>query len=226
MPGDPGADGDPGVPPVEIEVKLAVHDSAAIRALLDQPDPSRLAGFVPDGGLTVTELVDLYLDTAVGGGALRATGLRARLRVSGDGVVLAVKGRSEMTSEGVTTRMELEAPATADLDPTRWPASPARTLVMDTIEGARLVEIAALRQRRHVRRIRRGATQVELSLDELAALEGAGGVLGTRVEVEAELKAGSAADLSDLARALATVHGLGPPLGSKLEFALTARTER
>jgi inorganic triphosphatase YgiF len=146
--------------------------------------------------------------------------------VSARGVVLAVKGRSELTPEGVTSRMELQAPATPDLDPGRWPSSSARTLVVDTIGEARLVEIAALRQRRHVRIVGRGAARVELSLDELSALEGGGGVLGTRVEVEAELKAGSASDLADLAMALAAVDGLGPPLGSKLEFALAARIER
>jgi inorganic triphosphatase YgiF len=122
--------------------------------------------------------------------------------------------------------MELEAPATPALDPAAWPPSRAKALVLDTIGSARLVEVAALRQRRHVRMLRNGSTSVELSLDELSALEGAGGVLATRVELEAELKEGPARDLAPLARALATVAGLGPPLGSKLEFALLARAER
>ena len=213
-------------PPVEIEVKLAAHDTAAIRALLDRPNPERLAGFVADGPLTVDEIVDVYLDTASGTGALRAAGLRARLRVSRHGVVLAVKGRADVGTDGVATRMELEAPATADLEPTTWPASPARSLVIDTIGQAPLVEIAALRQRRHVRLVRNGDTVAELSLDELTALEAGGGVLDTRIELEAELKAGSAATLGDLAKALASVDGLGPPLGSKLEFALAARAGR
>ena len=213
-------------PPVEIEVKLAAHDTAAIRALLDHPSPERLAGFTAEGPVTVDEIVDLYLDTASGTGALRAAGLRARLRVSRRGVVLAVKGRADVAADGVATRMELEAPATADLDPARWPASRARTLVIETVGGAPLVEIAALRQRRHVRLVRNGETTVELSLDELTALEAGGGVLDTRIELEAELKAGSAASLGALARALASVDGLGPPLGSKLEFALAARAGR
>lgn len=213
-------------PPIEIEVKLAVHDSAAIRALLDEPDPGRLAGFTAHDALTVDEIVDLYLDTSAGDGVLRAAGMRARLRVSSRGVVLAVKGRASMSSDGVTTRMELEAPATADLDLAHWPPSPARTLVMETVGGAALIEIAALRQRRHLRTVRRGPALVELSLDELAALEGGGGVVATRVELEAELRSGDVGALGELARALATVEGLGPPLGSKLEFALSARAER
>jgi inorganic triphosphatase YgiF len=211
---------------VEVEVKLAVHDTTAIRALLDDPDPSRLAGFVAATPIVVGELVDLYLDTSVGGGALRAAGLRARLRVSGHDVVLAVKGRATVSDDGVATRMELEAPATADLEPGRWPASPARTLILDTVGDAALVEIAALRQRRHVRVLRRGGTRVELSLDELSALEGGGGVVATRVELEAELKAGDPAELGELGQALGRLHGIGPALGSKLEFALSARTER
>lgn len=129
-------------------------------------------------------------------------------------------------SHGVTTRMELEAPATPDLDPVAWPPSPARGLVMDAIGSEQLIEIAALRQRRHVRMISNGETAVELSLDELSALEAAGGVLATRVELEAELKRGPAEPLLALARALSNVAGLGPPLGSKLEFALSARSER
>lgn len=140
--------------------------------------------------------------------------------------MLTVKGRSSALTDGVTTRMELESPATPDLDPAAWPDSPARALVMDTIADGRLVEIAALRQRRHVRMLRNASTSVELSLDELSALEAAGGVLATRVELEAELKSGPAEPLLGLARALSNVAGLGPPLGSKLEFALSARSER
>lgn len=217
---------EPGGEPVEIEVKRAVHDSAPIRALLADPDPGRLAGFEADGPPTLDEIVDRYLDTAAGDGVLRAAGLRARLRISGRGVSLTVKGRAEVTPDGLTTRMELEAPATADLDPGRWPASPARQLLIDAVGNAPLDEIAALRQRRQVRPLRKGATVVELSLDELEALEAGGGVLETRVELEAELKTGPASDLVDLAAAIAAVDGLGPALGSKLEFALAARTGR
>ena len=122
--------------------------------------------------------------------------------------------------------MELEAPATPDLDPQRWPPSPARSAVEQLIEGARLIEIAAVRQQRHVRNVRRGGTVVELSLDQLTALAADGAALATRMELEAELKAGPASALEELARALAVVHGLGPPLGSKLEFALAVRRER
>jgi len=194
--------------------------------MVAQPDPDRLAGFVADGEGRIDEIVDLYLDTSASDGRLRAAGLRARLRVSSAGVVLAVKGRSSLGADLVTTRMELEAPATADLDPRAWPPSAARTLIAETVGDDVLVETAALRQRRHVRLLRRDDTRVELSVDELTALEADGSTLGKRVELEAELKAGSADLLAELARALAHLEGVGPPLGSKLEFALSARTER
>lgn len=170
--------------------------------------------------------MDRYLDTAVGDGALRAAGLRARLRISPDGVVLAVKGRAAVSPGGVATRMELEAAASDDHDPARWPASPAKELVVSTIAGAQLIEIAAVRQERQVRLVRRGETVIELSLDQLTALGADGGALATRLELEAELKQGPAAALEELARALESVDGLAPPLGSKLEFALAARAER
>jgi len=210
------------VEPVEIEVKLAVLRSAAGRALIEGP-PLTLAGFTPDGPARVETVTDRYLDTALETGALRAAGLRARLRQDAvGGVVLTVKGRGIVDANGVTSRMELEGPATADLDPATWPRSAARTRVVETAGDASFVEIAAVRQRRHVRRFRRGEAVVELSLDELDALDGEA-VLDSRLELEAELKAGPAAALADLAAALARVDGLGPAAGSKLEFALLAR---
>jgi inorganic triphosphatase YgiF len=214
-------DSGPGTP-VEIEAKLAVLHAAPIRALIDQPDPARLAGFAADGPERTDEILDRYLDTEPGGGALRTAGLRARLRIGAAGVVLAVKGRSSAAPDGLTTRKELEAPAVNDLDPVRWPPSEPRGLVMATVGDAPLVEVAALRQRRYVRLVRRAGTVVELSLDELVAVHGAT-ELASRVELEAELKAGSAEDLAELVAALRTLEGVGPPLGSKLDFALGAR---
>lgn len=146
--------------------------------------------------------------------------MRARLRVAGRSVVLTVK-RTGAETEGVTTRVELEAPATRSLDPRRWADSPARTALLEATGGAPLIEIARLRQRRYTRLIRRGATTVELSLDALAALDG-GRVVGRRHELEAELKAGDAAALMELAEALRGTRGIGPALGSKLRFTLEA----
>jgi len=207
--------------PVEIEVKLAVLHPDTGRALIEAPPPT-LAGFTPDGPARDETVTDRYLDTALDTGALRAAGLRARLRLGPAGVVLTVKGRGIVDADGVTSRMELEGPATLDLAPRGWPASRARTLLVETAGDSPLVEIAAIRQRRRIRLLRRGDARVELSLDELAALDGES-VLASRTELEAELKAGPATALAELANALSGIDGLGPAAGSKLEFALLAR---
>jgi triphosphatase len=213
------------VEPVEIEIKLSVTRPEVGRALVDSPSPGTLAGFAADGAVHEQVVTDRYLDTALDTGALRAAFLRARLRSNGTTVVLTVKGRGSVAPDGVTTRMELEGPATAVLDPAAWPPSAARDLLLDRTGGLPLEEIAALRQRRRIRLLRRGEAAVELSLDELAALAGET-VLATRLELEAELKAGPAAALGDLAAALASIDGLAPAIGSKLEFAIGARRSR
>jgi triphosphatase len=208
--------------PVEIEVKLSVTNADAARALVDAPTAAQLAGFAADGEVREQVVTDRYVDTALGTGALRAAGLRARLRSRGTSVVLTVKGRGSMAPDGVTTRLELDGPATAVIDPANWPPSPARDLLLEHTDGHPLVEIAALRQRRRVRLLRRGDSVIELSLDELFALAG-DDVLASRFELEAELKSGPAAALSDLTAALADIDGLAPAMGSKLEFAIAAR---
>jgi inorganic triphosphatase YgiF len=168
--------------------------------------------------------VDRYLDTDRGEGRLALALIRARLRLAGRSVVLTVK-RTGVEADGVTTRVELEGPATRSLDPRRWPDSAARSALLEETGGAPLIEIARLRQRRFTRLVRRGATTVELSLDALAALDG-GRVAGRRHELEAELKAGDASALADLADALRGARGIGPALGSKLRFTLEAGLAR
>jgi inorganic triphosphatase YgiF len=204
---------------VEVEVKLAVTDPAALRRLIEVPTPARLGGFEAAGPVTLDELVDRYFDTATG--LLALAGARARLRDNGREVVVAVKHHG-IDDGPVTARQEVEGPATTDHDPGAWPDSPARRLVEALSAGQPLVEIASLRQRRLVRRLRRAGTEVELSLDALEALDGED-IVGTRWELEAELKAGDTAALHELAAALQALDGVGPPLGSKLGFAIGAR---
>jgi inorganic triphosphatase YgiF len=207
--------------PVEVEVKFGVAFPEHVRHLLERPDAAALAGFVPAGPLRMIVVVDRYMDTAVVGGSLYLAGVRARLRITDVGVVLTVKRRGTLDT-GITTRTEIEAPATAVLDPIAWPASDARTVLLETAAGEQLAEIAALRQRRLVRDVERGSTRVELSLDEMDALDGEA-VVDRRVELEAELKAGPVEALQDLAAALQEIEGVGPPQGSKLDFALGSR---
>jgi inorganic triphosphatase YgiF len=214
------ADGPPAEP-VEVEVKLSVARPRVVGRLIRHPDPDLLAGFHPAGEAHLVRVTDRYLDTAQVNGRLAAGLVRARLRRHGRGVTLTVK-RPGVEAAGVTTRVELEAPANRALAPDRWPASAARTVVLDIAGGASLGEIALLRQHRLTRVFRRGGTRVEVSLDRLDALDG-GRVADRRYELEAELLAGDAAALAELAGALGRVVGVAPALGSKLGFALAAR---
>jgi inorganic triphosphatase YgiF len=210
-----------GTEPEEIELKLTVADPAVVARLIRHPPADGIAGFMPAGPVRTITSVDRYLDTASADGALRAGGLRARLREQDGLVILAVK--ASLARDGaVSRRIELQGPATVDLDPAAWPPSDARSRLLAVIGDRTLVEIAALRQRRLQRDFGRGATTVEISLDEMTALDGLR-VLAHRVEVEAELLAGGAALLHDLAAAMSALPGVGPATESKLAFALAAR---
>ncbi len=206
--------------PTEIEVKLGVTRPVLVRRLITDADPRRLAGFHAAGEPHLVAIVDRYIDTDLYEGRLELAAMRARLRVEGRSVSLTVK-RSGTQEFGVTTRVELEGPATSSLDARRWPDSAARTALLAATDGEQLVEIARLRQRRFTRLLRRAATTVEISLDALAALDGRL-VVARRHELEAELVEGNPADLGELAAALSRVDGIEPPLGSKRRFALDA----
>jgi inorganic triphosphatase YgiF len=207
---------------VEVEVKYAVDDPALIRTLVELPQPGLLAGFEGSGAVRQVEVLDRYLDTAAG--ALDAVLARARLRESRGRVELTFKRQGIVGDGGVTTRVELEAPATPDLEPARWPESAARSELVAVAGGGPLVETARLRQRRLVRDLVRGETRVELSLDHLEALDGEA-VVATRWELEAELKAGRQEDLAELANALAVLPGLRLATESKRLFALLSVAE-
>lgn len=206
--------------PLEVEVKLSVSPPEAARRRILDPRPDRLAGFAAAGEAHVVTVLDRYLDTDAVDGRLETSGLRARLRAVESTVTLTVK-RSGAVDRSVTTRVELEGAATSALDPAAWPDSAARAALLEALGDGRLREIGRLRQRRLTRLLRRDATIVELSLDELEALDG-DHVAGRRFELEAELVAGDANDLADLAEALRAIPGVGDPRGSKLRFALDA----
>jgi inorganic triphosphatase YgiF len=208
--------------PLEIEFKFGIDDPAAISRLIADPPPGGLAGFLPSGPSARTTEVDRYMDTAAPVGLLFAAGLRARLRAGERGVILAVKQRG-VVDGSVTTRVELEGAATPDLDPGAWPESTARRRLVETIGEQPLVEVAAVRQRRLKRHFRRGPVEVELSLDEMEALDG-DEIVGSRCEFEVELVAGPAAALEELAGALRELPGVMEAIESKLTFALSSRS--
>jgi hypothetical protein len=208
----------PGDEPLEVEVKLSVEDPEPIARLIDAPVPERLAGFEAAGPTHLDVVVDRYLDTD--DGALEAAGARIRLRDSGRGVTATLKRRG-IVEDGVTTRVELEGPATPSLDPAAWPESAARRALEEIVGRSRLVETARLRQRRQVRDVSRAGTRVELSLDHLEALDGEA-VVATRWELEAELKAGDREALAELSNALQVLPGVSLAAESKRLFAMLA----
>jgi inorganic triphosphatase YgiF len=212
-----GASAPPAGEPKEIEVKLAVARPRTVRRLLVAPDPARLAGFAAAGPEHIVQLTDRYLDTDPIAGRLFLKSVRARLRRERGATTLTVK-RSGLESRGVTTRVELEGPATRSLDPGRWPPSAARAALLDASASEPLQVIAQLRQRRLTRLLARGETVVELSLDAMQAVD-RGRVVGRRYELEAELVGGDETALAELGEALLRIEGVGPPLGSKLRFA-------
>jgi inorganic triphosphatase YgiF len=204
---------------VEVEVKFAGDDPERIADLVRSPDARLLAGFEPSGPAREVEVLDRYMDTA--DGALESALARARLRESRGRVEITFKRQGVVDAAGVTARVELEGEATPDLDPTRWPDSPARRELASLVRGASLVETARLRQMRLVRDLVRGETRVELSLDRLEALDG-DAVVATRWELEAELRNGRRRDLAELANALEVLPGLSLAAESKRLFALLA----
>jgi inorganic triphosphatase YgiF len=213
-----GGGAPPAGEPKEIEVKLAVARPRTVRRLLLSPDPARLAGFAAAGPEHIVQLTDRYLDTDPVAGRLFLKSVRARLRREGLATTVTVK-RSGVEARGVTTRVELEGPATRSLDPGRWPPSAARAALLEASASEPLRVIAQLRQRRLTRLLARGVTVVELSLDALQAVD-RGRVVGRRYELEAELVNGDETALAELGEALLRIDGIGPPLGSKMRFAI------
>jgi adenylate cyclase class IV len=205
--------------PLEVEVKFALEDPSRIATLIQDPQPAALAGFESAGPVRDVVVVDRYLDTAEGG--LEAAGARIRLRESAGSVTVTLKRRGVIGDGGVTSRAELEAPATPSVDPSAWPESPARRALEELIGTAKLVETARLRQARQIRDVARDDTRVELSLDRLEALD-AEVVIATRWELEAELKAGEREALAELSNVLQAAPGVSLATESKRRFAMLA----
>jgi inorganic triphosphatase YgiF len=168
---------------------------------------------------------DRYLDTA--DARLRTSGLVARLRAGPAATRITIKSLAT-AGRPVQDRLEVEGPATSCLSPETWPPSAARSLVEQATGGRPLEVIARLRQHRRTLVVRRGETRVELSLDDLEALEiggrtGAdGAVLARATELEAELLSGQRRQFEILAAVLLRLDGLQPASGSKLDWAIGA----
>jgi inorganic triphosphatase YgiF len=202
----------------EVELKYRVTDPATGERLLAA---DQLGGLQASGGRArATQLEDRYVDTR--DGALAKAGFAVRLRQSGDETIVTVKSLAATEGDGgAIEREELEGPADRVAPPADWPASDARALVLEHAGDAPLVERVTIRQLRHRRLLKAGASHVELSLDEVDVVS-RGRIVRSFTELEAELVKGDASLLGELARQLDSESGLARSDHSKLEVALAA----
>ena len=203
--------------PVEVELKYRVVDLAAAERYLVAEE---IGAFSGTAAARSSQFEDRYVDTA--DGALTRAGFAVRVRQSGRGTVVSVKSlaRSEGPG-GAIRREELEGPADRTAGPLEWPASDARSLVLELAGDAPLLELVTIRQLRRKRVVRDGDTRVELSLDEVDVVSRSR-VVDRFVELEAELVKGAEERLAPLADVFAADPALAPASGSKLEAALAA----
>ena len=203
--------------PIEIELKYRVTDAAAGDRYLAA---NEIAGFRPSSPVRATQVEDRYIDTA--DGAMARAGFAARLRQTAKTTTVAVKSSVRRVGTGnVHRREELEGPADRTAHPRDWPASDARSLILEQCGDAPLVEVVTIRQLRRKRILELNGTSVELSLDEVDAVSRSR-VVGRFVELEVELMSGDEAGLVDIDRELAADPGLAPADTSKLQSALRA----
>ena len=203
--------------PVEVELKYRVVDLAAAERYLVAEE---IGAFSGTAAARSSQFEDRYVDTA--DGALTRAGFAVRVRQSGRGTIVSVKSLARTEGPGGSHRREeLEGPADRTAGPLEWPASDARSLVLELAGDAPLVELVTIRQLRRKRIVRDGDTRVELSLDEVDVVSRSR-VVDRFVELEAELVKGAEERLGALADVFEADPALAPTSGSKLEAALAA----
>ena len=202
--------------PTEIELKFRLPDEAAARPWLDGEELSGLRALGPS---KTHQVEDRYVDTV--DGALSRAGYVARLRQVGGQTSVTVKSAIRPSSDRIHRREELEGPADRMSIPSDWPASDARSLILELCGDAALVEIVTIRQLRRKREFGSDGTVVELSLDEVDVVA-RGRIVEHFTELEAELIRGDETRLAALADALATIPGAVDGRVGKLDAALAA----
>ena len=203
--------------PIEVELKYRVVDLAAAERYLAADEIGPFSGSAAPRS---TQLEDRYVDTA--DGAMAQAGYAVRLRRSGKGTIVSVKSLERTNGNGgATRRQELEGPADRTVGPLEWPASDARSLVLELAGDAPLIELVTIRQLRRKRVVRNGDTKVELSLDEVDVVTRSR-VVDRFVELEAELVKGDEDRLTDLAGVFLADPALAPSETSKFEAAMAA----
>ncbi len=202
---------------VEIEHKFRLKTVAAGERYLAM---DTLGGLAAAARTKTTQLEDRYVDTA--DGALARSGFAARLRVMPASTIVSIKSTNRRTaSRDPHRREELEGPADRTSGPRDWPASDARSLILELCGDAPLVELVTIRQLRRRRLFRDAETTVELSLDEVDVVARSQ-VVDRFVELEAELVKGDEDRLEAVADELRGDAGLNAATTSKFESALAA----
>ena len=212
---------DPTVPAdQEVELKYRVLDLASGEAVVES---DKLGGLTAVGGRPrPVQFEDRYVDTA--DGALARAGFAVRLRQRGNETLVSVKSLGHTEGPGgAYRRQELEGPADRVAAAVDWPASDARALVMEHAGDAPFVERLTIRQMRRRRVFKTGTSRVEVSLDEVDVVH-RGRIVGSFVELEAELLKGDEEALARVAAVLDTTTGMARATESKLEAALAAIT--
>lgn len=205
--------------PTEVEARFRAATAEPLEALAARP---RL-GRARLGGARTVEEVDRYLDTV--DRRLAAARWACRLR-SREGVTrISLKGPPSADIDGwYHRRPEVEGPATAAIEPERWPPSPALALLDVLRAGGALTERLRLDQSRTERRVALddGTPLGTLTLDNVRMTAGEAS-LGDLFIVELELGPSDDAserELVGLAAELEAIDGLTAEPRSKLEHAL------
>jgi inorganic triphosphatase YgiF len=192
--------------PVEVELKYRVRDVAAGERFLAA---ETLGPFKATSGARTAQHEDRYLDTS--DGALARAGFAARLRQTNGSTVVTVKA-IRPPDGAMARREELEGPADRSADPSDWPPSAARSLILELCGDLPLVELVTVRQLRRKRKLKSADATAELSLDEVDVVA-RGRIIDRFVELEVELTSGTEERLIELGRVLAGDNGLAPALG-------------
>ncbi len=200
---------------IEVEMKYKVATPGGGDRYLVAPE---LGPFVAAGPVRSVQMEDRYVDSP--DWALARTGFAARLRKTPRGTIISLKAQNA-SGDRLQRREEIEGPADAALIPGDWPASRARTVVLELCGDAALVELLTIRQLRRIRPLRSSSTRAELSVDEVEVVAGER-VIDRFEELEVELKRGDEAPLAALVTVFDADDALRPLSRSKLERAVQA----
>jgi CHAD domain-containing protein len=200
---------------IEVEMKYEVAEPGGADRYLVAPE---LGPFKPDGPVTAIRVEDRYVDSAAWG--LARAGFAARLRKTAHGTVISIKAQNSSTGR-LQRREEIEGPADTGMVAGDWPASQARTVVLELCGDEPLEELLTIRQMRRLRQLQAGDTRAEITVDEVEVI-GQGGVLDKFEELEVELKRGDEAPLAALVKVFDRDHALKPVSRSKLARAVKA----